>query len=360
MGRGASIEAATRWRTGRSGRPLSVVRRLGVAALAALTSCSVVALVAPAAHADIRFGLEQVDIRNVEVGGPVMSTTSNCEGFVRHDSPVIPVTIEASFIPPPGGQPIGPYAVANWSGGFGGVDDHFGRGQAHEFVQFFHILLTVDSLQYHGPGVYSLDVIVQDVGLASGYDEHDEIPVHIGGLPPSTAHANVKCATVGDGLAGLKDAAGSEVVSLGKEIFKTLGCLTCNLFLKVRSQVTYYDKVLHALALDLAADDPPDNDYQQIASPDPPPPLSPPSGLSSAQQTALSAFAAGTTQAIGLTRALYTTEDRIWGADNAADQYWYDRQMLAFSALGHPGRSRVCRAALAEREPRGIGGRRRT
>ena len=229
MGRGASIEAATRWRTGRSGRPLSVVRRLGVAALAGLTSCSVVALVAPAAHADIRFGLEQVDIRNVEVGSPVMSTTSNCEGFVRHDSPVIPVTIEASFIPPPGGQPIGPYVVANWSGGFGGVDDHFGRGQADEFVQFFHILLTVDSLQYHGPGVYSLDVIVQDVGLASGYDEHDEIPVHIGGLPPSTAHANVKCATVGDGLAGLKDAAGSEVVSLGKEIFQTLGCLDVQL-----------------------------------------------------------------------------------------------------------------------------------
>ncbi len=302
----------------------------------AVVGCSVVAFAASPARADIRFGSQQIDIVNVQVGSPVMTTTSNCQGFVRHDVPVIPVTIEAIFIPPPGQTPVGPYAVGNWTGGFGGVDDHYGTGQAHSFTQFFHLQLTTDPT-FHGPGYYELSAIVQDVGLASGFDERDDILVHIPAMPPSSAHANVKCSQVDDASKKFKEAIEGKVKGkiLNTVLDTTFGSDVAGTLKSYWGNVMYVNNVLDALALDEAVDDPPDNDYQQLAVAVAPPTPPDPTGLSPGQQSALDQYMAAAGSAIGAVRALYTTENRVWGADNAGSQYWYDQQMAHLATLAN-------------------------
>src|SRR3954470_9610347 len=58
-------------------------------------------------------------ITGIHVGSPVMGTEDSCNGWVQHNDPVVPVTINAAFI---GDDPVGPYATAEWGGGFGSSD----------------------------------------------------------------------------------------------------------------------------------------------------------------------------------------------------------------------------------------------
>ncbi len=276
-------------------------------------------------------GGELVIINSVHVGSPTMTTTSDCEGFVDHGSPVIPVTISATFIPPPNDQPNGPYAVSGWSGGFGSSDMHAGTSVAHDVTQHFHILLRPDGLgDYHGAGHYTLWVIVQDVGLAGGFAERDNIGFDLGPPPPATSNAHIKCAlthssSLGNQLEDMAEAARDAIVD---EL-----CSLCGTLHNAWSNINTYSDVLDGVLDGVAEHDPPDANYQQIATPDPPPILPAPDGLSTNQQAALSALEQGLAQAIGRMRAVLTTLDRIWGADNAADSYWHGRQMAALADL---------------------------
>jgi large repetitive protein len=268
-------------------------------------------------------GGEIVIIDSVTVGNWL--TTSPCLPNV----PSIPVTIVATFITGPGGQPVGPYAVANWSGGFGGYDNHYGARQGHSPIQVFHILLTAGQYIYHGAGTYSASVIVQDVGLAGGYAERDNIPVNVQNLAPFHARLDEKCPLAFQ-TSRADDPLKTLVMAYAKDLLNQV-CGACPDLVKIAKGDIAYGEILELELLNAALNDPPDNDYQQIAGPAPPPVLPPPAGTSPSQQAAITALETDFASAIGDARAMEAAGNRAWGAGNAGNAYWYRAQMLALA-----------------------------
>lgn len=271
---------------------------------------------------------EIVIIQDIKVGSPVMQTKDECRGYMSHSDPVVPMTVVATFIPPPGQEPTGPYATGMWSGGFGSWDNHFGTSQGKAHTQFFHILLRSSRLNgYHGAGDYTVTSIVQDVGLAGGFAEKTE-SVYL--PPPSPGGAKVKCTMTQPlgpqfVLDQIKDAAIDQI----RDHF----CPVCGPIKDALSTLQTYSEILDHYTYKAIADDPPDPDYQLAATPQPPPLLPAPAGLTSEQTAAYSQLVASYAKNIGLSRALFTTVNRLWGANNAASDYWYDFQLRSMADL---------------------------
>lgn len=294
--------------------------RVSIAFVAALLSLA--ALIPAAAALSVQGG-EMIVIDNISVGSPVMTTKSDCTGYVDHEKPVVPVTVEATFIVPPGQEPVGPYATSSWTGGYGSWDDHFNTGQAHSITQFFHILMTADPSYFYGQGSYTVSVTVQDVGVTPALTTEDKT-VTLPGVPPSGGGAKVKCTPPlgpANQLNDLADAARDKVIEIG--------CPPCKTAMDAVKGIQQYSNLLDHFMGKVAIDDPPDANFQQIAQPDPPPLLPPPDGLDTTQQTAYLNLEQALADDIGLTRAIYTSENRVWGADDAASRYWYLEQLAA-------------------------------
>lgn len=144
--------------------------RVVVTALAVgVTAAGIGGAVAPVASALPIYGGEVVIIDSVTISGNAYAGI--CDSGLRL---AIPVTVTATFIPPLGSKPVGPYAVVNSSAGYGSADNHFGTPQGHGLSQVFHLFIYPGS--YSG-GTGTATVTVQDVGVAGGYAERDDIPV---------------------------------------------------------------------------------------------------------------------------------------------------------------------------------------
>lgn len=146
-----------------------------------------------AARWPVAGGGELVIINSVKVGNPV--TTSQCNQ--SKSDPVIPTTIDATFVTTGSVKPTGPYAVSSWIGGTGTTDMHFGTGEGHSRHQVFCVLEhTLDAFN-HGPGVYDFSVIVQDVGLAGGFATKS-VSADLGAASSFDAGLHMKWPILGD------------------------------------------------------------------------------------------------------------------------------------------------------------------
>jgi streptogramin lyase len=300
-----------------------------LAASAALLAGILGGGVGQAARAKVTFGGEIVIIDSVTIGSQF--ATSAC-GSSR---PVLPVKIVATFLTQPGVEPTGPYATANWSGGFGSLDDHFGTPQAHARVQVFHVLLTAGEFNYTGEGEYTADVTVQDVGLAGGYDERDNIAVDILSSTPYRAPPTIKCPLIHK-TADTTDLAKKLAAGYAKYIVKEYVCGPCVKFIDFVKAVDGYSDVLQNWLFNDAVNDPPDYNYQQVADPVPPPVLPLPTGFTAQQQAAAAALETDFASAIAGIQGMAISADRAWGAGNAGSVYWYrvQRQAMARFAAG--------------------------
>ena len=271
------------------------------------------------------FAYEIIVITGIHAGSPVMGTQDDCNGYVEHDNPVVPMTINAAFF---GEDPTGPYATGEWDGGFGSWDDHFGSGMAHDHYQHFHVLLRSGTLSgYYGPGEYGLYATVQDVGVGPALTQSAST-AFIGAASPTVA--KVKCTLVGPlgpeyVLDQVKDAAIDKL--------KEAVCAVCVQAKGMYDTLQGYNDALNGLMYDSMVDDPPDPDYQTLATPGAAPVLPPPAGLTSAQQAAYTKLATRLASQVGLGRAIYDTVNRVWGADNAASTFWHRKQLAHLADL---------------------------
>ncbi len=296
--------------------------------MVAALSFALVALTAGLADATISFGgNEVIVIEGVTVGSPVMTTYSQCEGYVDHDTPVLPVTVKALFITAPGVQPTGPYGgLQAWDGGLvSAPDDHYGTGQGHSPAQFFHTLAYAKPNAFHGAGKYGFTAFAQDVGTNPALTEittSKSVP----GNPPVGAGAKVKCSVHKPFSAAqlISDMAQTALQKVAEQ-----ACPYCFKLKDTLDQLGYYSDLLNDVTVRAVVDDPPDSNYQEIAQPQAPPVLPPPGGLDATQQAAVVNLETALADDIGLGRALQTSENRAWGAINAPSHYWFVRQLHA-------------------------------
>ena len=326
--------------------------QLGVCGVAVVVIVLQGLTITPAA-ADSAFGGEVILIRSVTVGTPFLGGQSTCQQYADKETTVLPVTIVATIISPPGDEPVGPYATAGWNGGLGGYDDHFGSAGGHNPTQVFHIQMT-SGLGYDPPGQYFATVQVQDPSVEEGYVEKDNIPFTLQAVPPSRlATSKVKCALGGDASGGALDLLKSMVVDQALEY---LECTPCNIAKKVWDVVNKYEDGAYDSLASIVKHDPPDNDYQQLATATPLPLLPLPGGLTADQQMAALNLENAFADVDGTLNALLTTLDRVWGADNAGSVFWYNQQAQQAAALaaqassgvaGLPGLFSALKSALA-------------
>ena len=306
--------------------PLSRAVKSAIASIVlAVASLASGVIAAVPAHAGLELGGEAIIIDDVQVGS--VFYTAVC-GVSR---PSLPVTVVATFLTPTlPPKAFSPYAVGNWTGGYGGTDNHFGNTAP---VQTFHFFLTPSFLGT-APGTYSLQVIVQDTGPDPAIATED-VPVTIKGLPPFRAPAKVKCpmaqhfATAQDFL---NEIIAENTPDLKKEILTKL-CAYC---LKLKKDVQNWyalAQLLDGELLDAALHDPPDADYEQVPAASPLPLPAVPSGQGKAQTAATTSLEAGLATAIGDERAMTTAMDRAWGAGNADSEYWFHAQMGAMAGF---------------------------
>jgi streptogramin lyase len=264
-------------------------------------------------------------ITGIHVGSPVMGTQDSCNGWVQHRDPVVPVTINAAFF---GDDPVGPYATAEWGGGFGSSDDHFGTGVAHDHYQHFHILVRAGTLAgWHGPDTYWFQGLVQDVGLGGGFAVSTK-DVYLG--TPAPTVAKVKCTIVPPlGPQYVLD----QVTDAALDQLKELACEVCTKAKGLYDTLKGYSDALDGVMYDSMVDDPPDPDFQTLATATPAPVLPPPAGLTGPQQTAYTQLATQLATDLGIGRAIYATVNRVWGADNAANTFWHRKQLSNLATL---------------------------
>ena len=268
---------------------------------------------------------EFIIITGIHVGSPVMGTQDSCNGYVEHNVPVVPVTINAAFF---GDTPTGPYATALWSGGFGSSDDHFGTGVAHDPFQHFHILVRAGNLAgWHGPDEYTFNAHVQDVGVSPAFTE-SATDAYLG--PPSPTVAKVKCTiTPTLGPEYILD----QVTDAALDQLKELACEVCVKVKGAYDTIKGYSDALDGVMYDSMVDDPPDPNYQALATATPAPVLPPPDGLTGPQQTAYTRLVTQLATDLGIGRAIYATVNRVWGADNAASTFWHRKQLSQLGLL---------------------------
>ncbi len=279
----------------------------------------------PAPSSAQELGGEVIVIDSISVASSPAITLCGIDGQA-----VLPMTIVATFLVTSGDfLPTGPYATGEWSGGFGSEDDHYGTSQAHDLTQTFHVLLTT-STAFTGPGEYEADATVQDVGLAGGYAT-DSIETIVNSPRLYRAASTVKCPAVKQFNPG--PAFGKAML---KEVLKQIvkqECPQCALIQSAFNNVTKYGTVLlHGLKRAVTSD-PPDNDYQQVADPSPPPVPPQPTGLTKAQVAALTSLESLLAAGIADTSGMQASEDRMWGAGNAGSVYWYQVQAQALAAF---------------------------
>jgi streptogramin lyase len=264
-------------------------------------------------------------ITGIHVGSPVMGTQDSCNGWVQHNVPVVPVTINAAFF---GDDPVGPYATAEWGGGFGSSDDHFGTEVAHDHYQHFHILVRASTFSgWHGADTYWFQGLVQDVGLGGGFAVRVK-DVYL--PPPSPTVAKVKCTIVPPlGPQYILD----QVKDAALDKLKELACEVCVKAKGLYDTIKGYSDALDGVMYDSMVDDPPDPNYQTLAAPTPAPVLPPPAGLTGPQQTAYTQLATQLATDLGIGRAIYATVNRVWGADNAANTFWHRKQLSHLATL---------------------------
>jgi streptogramin lyase len=264
-------------------------------------------------------------ITGIHVGNPVMGTKDSCNGWVEHNVPVVPVTINAAFF---GDDPVGPYATAEWGGGFGSSDDHFGSDVAHNHYQHFHILVRADAMAgWHGPDTYWFQGLVQDVGLGGGIAIRTK---DVALPPPSPTVAKVKC-TVTPPLG--PEYVLDQVRDAALDQLKGLACEACMTIKGWYDTLQGYSDAFDGVMYDSMVDDPPDAAYQTLATPTPAPVLPPPGGATGPQLTAYTQLATQLATNLGIARAIYTTVDRVWGADNAANTFWHRKQLSNLATL---------------------------
>ena len=291
----------------------------GALAIVTLTAQSVTAASAQAV------GGELVVIDSVNANGSLVSGVCGLNGQL-----VLPMTIVATFINFSGDHlPTGPYATGEWTGGYGGLDDHFASGEAHDITQTFHVLLT-PSNAFTGPGEYTAFATVQDVGVAGGFAT-DSVKAIVGVSPPYGAAPPVKCPLVRQLDPGA-DFAKAVLKEVQGELLK-LACPVCKKIKSVYGKVTSYGTVLiHALKK-VAQDDPPDDNFQRIANPSPPQLPPPPTWLTHAQLVALTSLESLLATGIADVAGMQASQDRMWGAGNADSGYWYQLQARALASF---------------------------
>lgn len=271
------------------------------------------------------FAYELIIITGIHAGSPVMGTKDDCQGFVQHDHPVVPMTINAAFL---GEDPTGPYATGEWDGGFGSWDDHFASGVAHDHYQHFHVLLRSGTLSgYYGPGEYGLYATVQDVGVGPAIT-HSASTAYIGAASPTVA--KVKC-TITQPLG--PEYVLDQVKDAAIDKLKEAICAACVQAKSAWDTLQGYNDAINGLMYDSMVDDPPDPDYQTLAEPTAAPVLPPPAGLTSGQQTAYTLLATRLADQLGIARAISDTVNRVWGADNAASTFWHRKQLTHLADL---------------------------
>lgn len=81
----------------------------------------------------------------------------------------------------------------------------------------------------------------------------------------------------------------------------------------------------------LISQDPPDSNFTVIAQPEIPsfPPVTVQDGVTKAETDAWNALFSNLAQQIGFSRALLTSAERAWGAEEAGDAFWESQQMQA-------------------------------
>jgi hypothetical protein len=100
-------------------------------------------------------------------------------------------------------------------------------------------------------------------------------------------------------------------------------------WLHIGSAMSFFtDALLHLVS----EADPPDPDFEEVATPSAPTPPKLPLGLSAAQEAACAAFDSHLATTIATERALLTSADRAWGAYNAHDTAWFTKQREAEAA----------------------------
>jgi large repetitive protein len=289
-------------------------------AVAAMTAGGLLGPVPAAARPNPTVGGELVIIDSVTVGKTAYVGICNSGGLA------IPVTVVATFVTNPPNLPVGPYAVDTVSNGFGTADNHFGTPEGHAPTQVFHLLIS-PSQYSNGTGTGT--VIVQDVGLAGGYAQRDfqySVPLNMPFRGPNA----VKCPTVNQ-VSTPADYAKTLASDLAKDFIDKYVCPGClSIYDQINDWLSYGDELWNSLT-NAALQDPPDNDYQQIAVPSPPPVLTPPKGLSAAQKAAAVALESRLAASIGDAQAMSVSMDRAWGAGNADSEYWYHIQMQALA-----------------------------
>lgn len=265
-------------------------------------------------------------IGGINVGTPVMATKDSCNGYMEHRDPVVPVTIQASFF---GDQdPVGPYATAEWDGGFGSSDHHFGTSVASARSQRFHILVRASTIAgWHGQGEYRFQGLVQDVGLQGGFTVKSK---DVSLPPPSPTVASVKCTITP--VLGPKYVLDQLKGAVIKEIQKRV-CAICVELKSTFGKMKAYADGLNGLLYDAMVDDPPDPQFQTFAEPVRAPVLATPAGLTPDQQAAFAQLADRLATDVGVARAMYATVNRVWGADNAASTFWHRKQLAHLATL---------------------------
>ena len=151
-------------------------------------------------------------------------------------------------------------------------------------------------------------------------------------MPPFAAPDAIKCPMVTKFATGT-DYVNAFINGLASGLADQLCVGECAVIRKVYKQsMAYGADLAHYLEL-LAEDDPPDNAFQQIPTPAPPPVLAAPSGLSDAQLNSFLNLEQTLATAIGDVGAMRTAVYRMWGAGNADDDYWYHRQAATLATL---------------------------
>lgn len=262
----------------------------------------------------------------INVGTPVMATKDSCNGYMEHRDPVVPVMIQASFFGD--SDPVGPYATAEWDGGYGSSDHHFGTSTASARSQRFHILVRASSLAgWRGAGEYRFKGLVQDVGLQGGFTVKSKdvtLP------PPSPTVATVKCTItpVLTPMYVLDQVKGAVIKEIQKKV-----CAICVELKSTFGKVKAYADGLNGLLYDAMVDDPPDLEFQTLAQPVQAPVVAPPAGLSAGQRAAFVQLTDRLATDLGTMRAVYATVNRVWGADNAASTFWHRKQLAHLATL---------------------------
>jgi hypothetical protein len=222
-----------------------------------------------------------------------------------------------------------PYVTANvtdgdlFASGFAS-DDESGTGPAG--------LMFIMRIALPGPGTYTGTASGEGAGLppslAPDFPLSFSVPEQ---SPISVAEGDATCQGPDPSLGDRIETAIYGAVLMGPYgsfLAEGLGETAAALHAALELYDSYegFDGLLEDLS---ALDDPPDPNYASLVQDNPPPPASPPSGLTPTQAATSSAAFANYASLVGDLRAFVTSYERAWGAEDAGSVRWYDQQLAA-------------------------------